>query len=360
MQFNASERDHLFVVAPRIRHRRHVVPVVGGCISDEVGGVKCQSLDVELGAQVRLRDYAGVRHAEDRYPRVIELREQAGPPVLFLGPQRLSTSGTQIRNISADTLLNGAEIWLWPAPKKPSLGDSTTPVTRKQNARFPRVSSCTGYTPPSTHDSRHKSRPTTHPTAKPMTYRKKRSDTRMAVIQKTYGIDFHVRADTKLGNLLRKRRFSTLSKLRVASAGHATRIAEGRRVFVSFHAKDLKKVQGLKLMLQNPRLAFDFYDESVQTPVDSENSSYVRSVIKRKIRSADVLLCLVGNATAWRDWIEWEIRTAASLRKGICAVRLKNSRGPLPPVLRELNVKARKWGLGSLVAAVEQAAANRS
>ena len=43
--------------------------------------------------------------------------------------------------------------------------------------------------------------------------RQKRSDTRMSTIEKTYGKDFGVRSDMKLGNYLKKAGYPSLSKL---------------------------------------------------------------------------------------------------------------------------------------------------
>jgi hypothetical protein len=45
------------------------------------------------------------------------------------------------------------------------------------------------------------------------TFRQKRSDTKMKTIEKTYGKDFGVRADMKLGNYLKKAGYPSLSKL---------------------------------------------------------------------------------------------------------------------------------------------------
>ena len=45
------------------------------------------------------------------------------------------------------------------------------------------------------------------------TIRKKRADTKMATIEKTYGKDFGVRSYAKLGNYLKKNGYNSLSEL---------------------------------------------------------------------------------------------------------------------------------------------------
>lgn len=45
------------------------------------------------------------------------------------------------------------------------------------------------------------------------TFRKKRSDTRIATIEKKYGRDFGVRGDKELGNFLKETGYPSLTKL---------------------------------------------------------------------------------------------------------------------------------------------------
>ncbi len=191
-------------------------------------------------------------------------------------------------------------------------------------------------------------------------FTRKRRDTRIETIEHDYGINLNARSDTLLGNLLEERGFNTLTQLLNAYRGHATQHAKRRRTFLSFHAEDKAKVSGFRLMLKNPNVDLDVYDDSLQVPIDSEQASYVKKVIRPKIERASVVVCLIGNGTAWRDWVDWELRTAQSLGKGICGVRLKDSRGRTPPLLREINAPVAQWDIQQIIAAIECAAARRS
>lgn len=54
--------------------------------------------------------------------------------------------------------------------------------------------------------------------------RKKRSDTKVGSVEKKYSIDFGVRSDMKLGKLLIKKGFSSLTKaIKAAESGHPRR-----------------------------------------------------------------------------------------------------------------------------------------
>jgi hypothetical protein len=191
-------------------------------------------------------------------------------------------------------------------------------------------------------------------------FREKRLDTQIDSIEATYGIDLRSRGDALLGNLLEDRGFDSLTQLIKAYRGKLRFHPRRRRLFLSFHAEDRAQVQGFRLMGMNPNVDVEFYDASVRSPIASENARYVRSVIKEKIRRSSVLVCLIGDGTAWREWVNWEIDTALQLRKGICGVRLKGSRGRAPPVLARIGAPIAKWNAPDIVSVIECAAARRS
>ncbi len=190
-------------------------------------------------------------------------------------------------------------------------------------------------------------------------FSRKRSDTKVGSIEATYGIDLHARSDMLLGNLLEERGFESLTQLVAAYRMKATSHARRRRVFASFHAEDMAQVQGLRLMLRNPGVGLDFYDGSVRGPIHSQDNAYLEAVIQEKIRACSVVACLIGNGTAWREWVEWELETALALGKGICGIRLKGSVGRAPGVLRQRGAPVAKWDVSEMVAAIECAAARR-
>lgn len=53
--------------------------------------------------------------------------------------------------------------------------------------------------------------------------RKKRSDTKMGIIEKKYGKDFGVRSDKKLGNYLKDKGYGSLSELLNSKDGKSKR-----------------------------------------------------------------------------------------------------------------------------------------
>ena len=66
-------------------------------------------------------------------------------------------------------------------------------------------------------------------------FRSTRDDTLIRTVEARYGIDLHARGDTKLGNLLEKRGFESLTQLLKAYRGDLTSHACKRRIYLSFH-----------------------------------------------------------------------------------------------------------------------------
>ena len=191
-------------------------------------------------------------------------------------------------------------------------------------------------------------------------FRSTRNDTLIRTVEVRYGIDLHARGDTKVGNLLQKRGFESLTQLLKAYRGGLSRHASKRRIYLSFHVEDLAQVRGFRLMARAPNLEIEFHDGSLREVINSSRASYIKQQIRSIIQKTSVVVCLIGNGTAWRDWVDWELNTAFELGKGICGIRLKDSRGRAPQLLGDIDAPIALWGdVKDLVAVIECAAARR-
>lgn len=191
-------------------------------------------------------------------------------------------------------------------------------------------------------------------------FRSIRDDTLIKTVEDRYGIDLHARGDTKLGNLLEERGFESLTQLLNAYRGNLSYHACKRRIYLSFHVEDLPQVRGFRLMALAPNLGIGFYDGSLREVIESVRGAYIKEQIRAIIQRTSVLVCLIGNGTAWREWVEWELATAFELGKGICGIRLKDSRGKAPQLLRDIDAPIAHWGdTQDLIRVIECAAARR-
>jgi len=191
-------------------------------------------------------------------------------------------------------------------------------------------------------------------------FRSTRDDTLVKTIEARYGVDLHARGDAKLGNLLEKRGFDSLTQLLKAYRRDLTYHACKRRIYLSFHVEDLSQVRGFRLMARAPNLEIDFYDGSLREVINSTRGSYIKGQIRSIIQKTSVVVCLIGNGTAWRDWVEWELETAFDLGKGVCGIRLKDSYGKTPQLLLDIGAPIARWGdVKDLISVIECAAARR-
>jgi len=147
-------------------------------------------------------------------------------------------------------------------------------------------------------------------------FRSTRDDTLIRTVEDRYGIDLHARGNTKLGNLLENRGFESLTQLLKAYRGELAHHACKRRIYICFHVEDLPQVRGFRLMGRAPNLEIEFHDGSLREEIDSVRGSYIKQQIRAIIQRTSVVVCLIGNGTAWRKWVDWELETAFALGKG--------------------------------------------
>ncbi|NLY44735.1 MAG: TIR domain-containing protein [Tissierella sp.] len=103
----------------------------------------------------------------------------------------------------------------------------------------------------------------------------------------------------------------------------------GKKIFISYRADSEGSTYKNLLIAwtRNDNGYFDlnYNDTSVGTSINSVDSNYIKTVIKEKITSSEVFLCLIGKNTSTSDWVKWEIDKAIELNKKIVAVKINNA-----------------------------------
>ena len=103
-----------------------------------------------------------------------------------------------------------------------------------------------------------------------------------------------------------------------------------RRIFISFDHNDTAQVNGF-LGLRQVMDGFDFYNHKLDHRINSTDVDYVCRVIREDyIKPASVTVVLIGNHTAYSDWVRWEIEESIRQGKGILGIRLRGTFGPIP------------------------------
>lgn len=90
-------------------------------------------------------------------------------------------------------------------------------------------------------------------------------------------------------------------------------MAKDYKIFVSHSWSHSDDLEALKNLL-NSRGYFnvEFTEASKDVPINSENASYIKTVLKNKIIDSDIVLALAGVYASHSDWMIWELDTAVS------------------------------------------------
>ncbi|AWG22889.1 hypothetical protein FFWV33_15830 [Flavobacterium faecale] len=88
-------------------------------------------------------------------------------------------------------------------------------------------------------------------------------------------------------------------------------MAKNYKIFISHswsYPDDLIKLRGL--LEERGYFNVVFQEAGNDVPINSENASYIKKVLKAKITDSDVVLAIAGMYASYSDWIAWEVETA--------------------------------------------------
>ena len=122
------------------------------------------------------------------------------------------------------------------------------------------------------------------------------------------------------------------------------------KVFFSFRGEDVRKVWTLRGLAEFKNVDFEMDDVSLRNSINSTDKPYIRRVIRPKIESCKVCICLIGENT-WRSriWVPWEVELANEERKPILAMHFWDTPDAITPkVIQDLGVTPFNWDVNKL------------
>lgn len=122
------------------------------------------------------------------------------------------------------------------------------------------------------------------------------------------------------------------------------------KLFISFRSEDKFKVWGLRNLAEFDNVELEFDDVSLREAIDSRDESYIKSIIRPKIKDCDYCLCLIGeNTHRSRKWVPWEIQWALEIPRPVIAMRFKDTPNAITPaVLKRNEITTFNWDLDRL------------
>lgn len=115
------------------------------------------------------------------------------------------------------------------------------------------------------------------------------------------------------------------------------------KIFLSYKWEDRESANGLEGLLKNPNNKYQHLTEREQEDVRNKGENVVKNYLKGIIQDCDTLICLIGNDTHNATGVRYELEVAKSLRKKIIAVRIPQTTGDLPYILRSWGISEVKW-----------------
>lgn len=98
-----------------------------------------------------------------------------------------------------------------------------------------------------------------------------------------------------------------------------------RRVFFSFHyGRDVWRVNQVRhsWVTKNDREAAGFFDAAEQEEIKRATDEKIKKWINEQLHGTSVTVVLIGNETAERDWVHYEIKKSIERGNGIVGVKV--------------------------------------
>lgn len=119
-------------------------------------------------------------------------------------------------------------------------------------------------------------------------------------------------------------------------------------IFLSYKWEDRAYVNGLAGLLKNPNNEYRHIPINEREDYRNQGREAVRNYLRGLINECDAIICLVGENTHSSDWVKYEVEVARSLGKNIMAVRINNTSGGLPSLLRSWGIPETRWDSQSI------------
>jgi len=124
------------------------------------------------------------------------------------------------------------------------------------------------------------------------------------------------------------------------------------RVFISHSWQYGSALEALRELINKRAYFTAVYEESTKdSPINSENASYVKSRLAKKIGDSNIVLALAGVYASHSSWMEWELDKALQLGIPIVGV-IPRGQERISSVVYSRSVLDVRWNTESIIAAI--------
>lgn len=115
------------------------------------------------------------------------------------------------------------------------------------------------------------------------------------------------------------------------------------RLFLSYKWEDKKSADGIRGTFLNPNNDYRHVPLSEREDYRQQGENAIKAYLRGLIGECRALICLVGQNTHSSQWVAYELEVATSQNKKIVPVRIRNTTGGPPKLIKERKIKVIDW-----------------
>tara|TARA_R110001583_G_scaffold194302_1_gene364912 strand:+ start:3221 stop:3625 length:405 start_codon:yes stop_codon:yes gene_type:complete len=129
-------------------------------------------------------------------------------------------------------------------------------------------------------------------------------------------------------------------------------MAKEYKIFISHSWQYTDTLEALRNLLNERGYFSATYEESTKdNPINSENESYVKIRLAKKIADSDIILALAGVYASHSSWMEWELDKALELGTPIVGV-IPRGQERISSIVSSRSVVDVRWNTESIITAI--------
>ena len=131
-------------------------------------------------------------------------------------------------------------------------------------------------------------------------------------------------------------------------------MAKEYTIFISHSWDHVADLMNLRRLLENRGyFKVKFLETPPHDPINSQNSNYIKSVIKTHIQASNVVIGMAGVYASHSEWMKWELDKAIELNKPILGV-IPWGQIRVSKTVQERAVELVRWNTESIVDAIRR------
>lgn len=129
-------------------------------------------------------------------------------------------------------------------------------------------------------------------------------------------------------------------------------MAKTYHVFISHSWGYVEHLKGLRTLLEKlGSFKVEFEEVTSDTPINSDNSTYIRQRLSQRISNSNIVLGIAGIYASHSDWMRWELDKATELGIPIVGV-VPRGQERVSVIVRDRAVEIVRWNTQSIVDAI--------